>query len=143
VARVATDRKLKLLEQDPHCHWCGRPVRHIPAPELRGQTHPDDLAVLDQTKVLACRICNEAHRKLPAIPADVNRLRAKIVALKNQIVHCRGKRRYRREWKAAEACQKIRERNGAPNLNPYHCPACGFWHLGRNRFLEIPEDSTQ
>lgn len=62
--------KLRLMNEDPHCHWCGILVVDygmIPY----GKRSPDDMATIDHVKsrvfrrkgetvekVLACNVCN-------------------------------------------------------------------------------------
>jgi hypothetical protein len=43
---------------------------------------------------------------------------------------CFGKRRYRGYDEAARAASHLRRR-GRLGLEPYRCPACDHWHLGR------------
>ena len=43
---------------------------------------------------------------------------------------CQGKRRYRRSVIAKRALRRAQTFLGGPAMNAYHCPGCGYWHVG-------------
>lgn len=72
-SRYMRKRRARLMEKDPHCHWCG--VKVIYYPLKKGETMPNNFATLDhlvsryykprfdpkmkqKTMVLACFKCN-------------------------------------------------------------------------------------
>lgn len=42
-------RRIRLLEKDPNCHWCRRPLK-LPEKKPTGGTLPDDYPTIDHLK---------------------------------------------------------------------------------------------
>jgi len=69
-------------------------------------------------------------------------LRGRVAARRGKVNSCDGKFRYWNYTKAAKAVKEIMERKQAEK-DPYPCPFCFGWHIGRKMSAEEIEYHTK